>query len=604
MPYPPELANALVGVTDPDMRNEIIARYMDQQPQGGAFGDEQPVTPVVQPAPSPQYSENFAVMDLMDKGMSKYDAEQYVRNIGTKFSAPPKQTSATPVPSSDPNSPFERVGPQAPVGAQPGGRVGFSRSGPQDPGTLRRVQGDLSDLRQAQQDRDKTLMQPYQVPDETSYMEEHFGPLDPETIDTKQAEYQHLASKPEKSIAELNRMQELSVDIATATGQAKAKAEAAYKKEALGQQEELYRSQQAAEAARQGRMQNAITDLEQAQEQLKDAKIDPERWYGTGPGKRIGAAIATALGAMGAAQGGIPNYALQIINDAVNRDIMAQKAELNKKGQLVSLQQNMLSVLRGQGMDERAAENAARVILKDRAAQGLDILASQYQDKELKAKAIGLKSELQKNTAIDMRNYLMSSEQAQAARLQAEGNLAAQRESLGLQRAQIAWQRRAAALNARAAKPLPKDVIRGMSAYASAEEMLDQMEKDFIAHAEGRWIAATSGLNQFLPTGTDAAQYGDFASLAAGQIGRNLNKGERFTDEDEERWQGYVPTAGDSKERGLAKIENMRKMVRRKKVGELRAYGKTGYDVTPFIADAMRQEKELKQAGTAPRIAE
>lgn len=66
---------------------------------------------------------------------------------------------------------------------------------------------------------------------------------------------------------------------------------------------------------------------------VQDYQVDEKRMFRGAGGtlKAIGAALAVGVGAFGAALARTPNYALDIINRAVDRDIDAQETELEKK---------------------------------------------------------------------------------------------------------------------------------------------------------------------------------------------------------------------------------------------------------------------------------
>lgn len=70
--------------------------------------------------------------------------------------------------------------------------------------------------------------------------------------------------------------------------------------------------------------------LATAQGELENAKLDIDAAYGGAAG-RIFSGLAVALGSFGASMTGGPNYALQIVNDRINREIDAQKSEIDKK---------------------------------------------------------------------------------------------------------------------------------------------------------------------------------------------------------------------------------------------------------------------------------
>ena len=92
--------------------------------------------------------------------------------------------------------------------------------------------------------------------------------------------------------------------------------------------EEETRRQAAADATRK---------LEAAQNALDNTKIDVDKAYG-GAGGRIFAGLAVALGSFGASLTGGPNYAMQIVDSRINRELDAQRSELDKaKGKVTEL---------------------------------------------------------------------------------------------------------------------------------------------------------------------------------------------------------------------------------------------------------------------------
>ena len=82
---------------------------------------------------------------------------------------------------------------------------------------------------------------------------------------------------------------------------------------------------------------DATRKLEAAQTALDNTKIDVDKAYG-GAGGRIFAGLAVALGAFGASLTGGPNYAMQLVDSRINREIDAQRSELDKaKGKVTEL---------------------------------------------------------------------------------------------------------------------------------------------------------------------------------------------------------------------------------------------------------------------------
>lgn len=88
------------------------------------------------------------------------------------------------------------------------------------------------------------------------------------------------------------------------------------------------------------------------------SKVDPGRIFDN-PARRIVAALAAAGGAYAATIAKTPNFAQQIIDQAVDRDIRSQEAAIRLKGDKAN---NLLADLRKSGMDLEQARAAARGI--------------------------------------------------------------------------------------------------------------------------------------------------------------------------------------------------------------------------------------------------
>lgn len=97
---------------------------------------------------------------------------------------------------------------------------------------------------------------------------------------------------------------------------------------------------------------------QKAHAEYTSSKVDPGRIFAD-PGRRIVAALAAAGGAYAATIAKTPNFAQQIIDQAVDRDIRAQEAAIRLKGEKAN---NLLSDLRKSGMDLEQARAAARGI--------------------------------------------------------------------------------------------------------------------------------------------------------------------------------------------------------------------------------------------------
>lgn len=106
----------------------------------------------------------------------------------------------------------------------------------------------------------------------------------------------------------------------------------------------------------------------QAAAELKDYKINPDAfWANRSTLGKIGSVLAAALGgfAQGFSDGRVPNTALQLINQAIDRDLQAQFAAMKTKGSAVDAANNLLSRQYQQLGDLRAAKfNAKKLMLE------------------------------------------------------------------------------------------------------------------------------------------------------------------------------------------------------------------------------------------------
>jgi len=97
--------------------------------------------------------------------------------------------------------------------------------------------------------------------------------------------------------------------------------------------------------------------LDNLQEQIMNQKIDPNRlWHNMGTANKIGAGIGIILAGIGSGLTHTPNAALQVLHDAADKDIEAQKQDLGKKQTLYSMN---LQKYR----DQTLADNATRLQL-------------------------------------------------------------------------------------------------------------------------------------------------------------------------------------------------------------------------------------------------
>ena len=139
---------------------------------------------------------------------------------------------------------------------------------------------------------------------------------------------------------------------------------------------------------------SAMFDAQQRFQRSVDAlgamREDPARLLRSAAGG-VSAAIAIGLGAAGAAlAGGGENTALAIVQRNIDRDIAAQRTDIQTAGTAAEAQRSVLGMMRQEFSDQTAAETAARsAMLSAAAAQaqrvtaGLDNQAAQLRGEQL-----------------------------------------------------------------------------------------------------------------------------------------------------------------------------------------------------------------------------
>lgn len=107
--------------------------------------------------------------------------------------------------------------------------------------------------------------------------------------------------------------------------------------------------------------QRSLQESIQKYQQMEDP--DPDRIFSGAGGtfRRIIAAIGMGLGAAGSALTGAPNTAAQIISQAIDQDMEAQKTERRQQRGVIKAKQTLMDEMRAKHADERAAREAAKV---------------------------------------------------------------------------------------------------------------------------------------------------------------------------------------------------------------------------------------------------
>lgn len=152
---------------------------------------------------------------------------------------------------------------------------------------------------------------------------------------------------------------------------------------------------QAMDTAYQQTRQAELDKFKSLTQQYADTKIDPHQfWASRTTGDKISASIGLALGALG--PGGV-NHSVEVLNTAINRDIEAQKANLEVKGRAATNQTNLLGIMKGNYETDSTALSATRVTMKENALLQIDQMMARTADPVAAAKLKQMKGKLQQD---------------------------------------------------------------------------------------------------------------------------------------------------------------------------------------------------------------
>ena len=247
--------------------------------------------------------------------------------------------------------------------------------------------------------------------------------LPPETQNYVKQFSAKIATSPTAAEDPFQLQQQATIEGAAAGAKAAAE-EAAYHE----QQTALLKKQEAEVVAEEQRREKAMAEqqakVDQALSDYGSMKIDPDRyWHNKSTGEKVLAGIAIALSSIGQglqAVGGVaaPNQAMKVISDSIERDIEAQKMDIQLKRDQVQGQQNILNDMRARFGDERQAETAARMIGLEVAKSQLAQFGLNHQSEVVQANAkllYGQIAEKQQQYALDLQKQALDAQKTMMA---------------------------------------------------------------------------------------------------------------------------------------------------------------------------------------------
>lgn len=135
--------------------------------------------------------------------------------------------------------------------------------------------------------------------------------------------------------------------------------------------------------------------LQREQDAVANQKIDPKRIFSGDGGtfRAIMSTIGVALGTFGSGMSGGPNYALQIVNSSIDRDIAAQQENLRRRGQQAD--NAVANFVRAYGMQPEEAKLAVRSIAQQYAGQLAQVQAARLGTVQSQEEAAKIAAQLQ-----------------------------------------------------------------------------------------------------------------------------------------------------------------------------------------------------------------
>lgn len=138
--------------------------------------------------------------------------------------------------------------------------------------------------------------------------------------------------------------------------------------------------------------QTNVARLQKEQDAVTQMKVDPNRLFREkGALASIGSALAVGLGAFGSALAKTPNYANEIVQGAINRDIAAQEDEIQRKG--ANANNAMANFVKTYGLTLDESRELAKSTQLRYAASMVDMNAAKMTSIDAKAKAAAMKAD-------------------------------------------------------------------------------------------------------------------------------------------------------------------------------------------------------------------
>lgn len=147
------------------------------------------------------------------------------------------------------------------------------------------------------------------------------------------------------------------------------------------------------------RWNSTLAGLQREQDAVANQKVDPKRLFSGADGtlNAVMSTIGVALGTFGSSLTGGPNYALQLVNSAIQRDIDAQVDQIHRKGE--NANNAVANFMRAHGLDVQEAKTAVKAIGQQYAGSVAQMQAAKMGSLDAKQKAAEMQAQLANEAA-------------------------------------------------------------------------------------------------------------------------------------------------------------------------------------------------------------
>lgn len=217
------------------------------------------------------------------------------------------------------------------------------------------------------------------------------------TAQTTQKGFEDPASMAK--IAEGQKLEEETIKAAALQGQAKAVEQAGFSAAMADQQEQFAVAKKAREYDREQKVAAAMAPMNALADELASGKVDPSRYLqNQSTGAKLATMLSVVLGAGAAQRINGRNVGLDMMNDAIARDVDAQKASFDmKRGALAAKQSLYGQMLQNFGREDIAADATQLALMKGYEAK-IGAVAAKYAGTEAGNRANMLLAQSLKNS--------------------------------------------------------------------------------------------------------------------------------------------------------------------------------------------------------------